>query len=94
VARVKGCVGINFCNLLLVRVQPLLYPPPTPKQRQWKRKVIRIRGKWTYSAIVLHLLWQQFSLIANIKYDSAAADQSSRQADTRHDPAATVQSFQ
>ena len=42
----------------------------------------------------LNLLWQQFSPIANTKYDSAAADQSSRQADTRHEPAATVQSFQ
>ena len=29
--------------------------------------------------------------IANTKYDSAAADQSSRQADTRHEPAAAVQ---
>ena len=42
----------------------------------------------------LGLLGQQFSPIANTKYDSAAADQSSRQADTRHKPAATVQSFQ
>jgi hypothetical protein len=42
----------------------------------------------------LNLLGQQFSLLANTKYDSAAADQSSRQADTTHEPAATVQSFQ
>jgi hypothetical protein len=34
-----------------------------------------------------------FSCIANTKYDSAAVDQWSRQADTRHKPAATVQSF-
>jgi hypothetical protein len=31
----------------------------------------------------LDLLGQQFSPVANTKYDSAAADQSSRQADTR-----------
>jgi hypothetical protein len=31
-----------------------------------------------------------FSSIANTKYDSAAAHQSSRQADTRYEPAATV----
>ena len=52
-------------------------------------------GKWTYSAIVLwgelDLLAQQFSPIANTKYDSAAADQSSRQADSTHELAATDQ---
>jgi hypothetical protein len=42
----------------------------------------------------LDLLWHQVSAVANSKYDSAAADQSSRQPDTRHKPVATVQSFQ
>ena len=41
----------------------------------------------------LHLLGQQFSPIANTKYDLAAADQASRQAN-RQEPEATVQSFQ
>jgi hypothetical protein len=40
-----------FGNLLLIRVQPLLYP--TTQERQWERKVIRIWGKWTCSTIVL-----------------------------------------
>jgi hypothetical protein len=39
-------------------------------------------------------LGQQFSPVANTKYNSAAADQSSRQTDPRHKPAATVQAFQ
>lgn len=39
----------------------------------------------------LHLLSQQFDPIANTKYKSAA-DKSSGQADTRHEPAAVVQS--
>jgi hypothetical protein len=38
-------------------------------------------------------LGQQLSPVANTKCDSAAADQSARQADTRHEPAATVKSF-
>ena len=42
----------------------------------------------------LGLLSQQFSPVANTKWDSAAADPSSRQADNSHKPAATVQSFQ
>ena len=37
-------------------------------------------------------LWQQFSPIANTKYKSAAADQSSRQADITHKPATSMQS--
>ena len=45
-------------------------------------------------SVQLDLLGQQFSPIANIKYDSAAADQSSRRADTRREPTATIQSFQ
>lgn len=38
-------------------------------------------------------LWQQFGLTANTKYNPAATDKSSRQAENRHEPAATVQSF-
>lgn len=62
----------------------------------WKRKVTRNWGKQTCSAIVL---WggAQFSLAAvqsveNTKYNSATADQCSRQANTRHKSAAVVQS--
>ena len=40
-------------------------------------------GKWLVLGGELSLLGQQFSPVANTKYDSAAADQSSRQAD-RH----------
>ena len=39
-------------------------------------------------------LGQQFSPVANTKYNSAAADQSSRQTDTKHELADTVKSFQ
>jgi hypothetical protein len=49
----------------------------------WQKWVYLVGGK-------LDLLWQQFISAANTKYNSAAADQSSRQADTRHKPAATV----
>ena len=38
------------------------------------------------------VLWGQFSLVANTKYDSAAADQTSKQTDTTHKLARTVQS--
>jgi len=38
----------------------------------------------------LDLLFQQFNPGANTKYNLAAADQSSRQADTRHESAVTV----
>jgi hypothetical protein len=38
-------------------------------------------------------LWQQFSPVANTKYDSGAADQSSRQTDTTQEPATVVQSW-
>ena len=41
----------------------------------------------------LDLLWQQFSPIANTKYNSAASFQSSSQADTTHKPSAIVLSF-
>jgi hypothetical protein len=37
---------------------------------------------------------EQFSPIANTKYNSAAADQSSRQGHNRQEPGAAVQSFQ
>ena len=40
-----------------------------------------------------YLLWQQFSPVEYSKWGSAAADQSSRQADITHEPAATVQSY-
>lgn len=40
----------------------------------------------------LSLLCQQFSTIANTKYKSAATVQASWQADTKHEPAAIVQS--
>ena len=41
----------------------------------------------------LDLLSLQFSPMANTKYNSAAADQPSRQADTTHELETTVQSF-
>ena len=41
----------------------------------------------------LSLLMQQFSSIANTSHGLAAADQSSRQADNRHETAAIVQSL-
>jgi hypothetical protein len=90
----KGCIGMHFLQPIFKRVQPLFLL--TTQQRYWKRKVIRIWEKRTYSAVVLwrggecDLLSQQFRSIANTKYDSAAAVQSSRQADTRHEPAAVV----
>ncbi|EDL05859.1 mCG144568, partial [Mus musculus] len=40
-----------------------------------------------------HPCWQ-LSPVGNTKYDSAAADQASRQADSRREPAAAVLSFQ
>ena len=41
----------------------------------------------------LNLLWQQFSPVANTKSESAAADQSSRQADSTHELAGKDQYF-
>jgi len=54
-----------------------------------KEKVIGVWGKWANSVIFFggeFDLWHQFSPAANTKYDSAAADPSARQADTRHEP--------
>jgi hypothetical protein len=38
-------------------------------------------------------VWQQFSPIANTKYNSASEDQSSGQVYTTHELATTIQSF-
>ena len=75
------------------------YFQPTTQQRQWKRKVISIWGKWTCSAIVL---WGQAqSSRAVVQSHSKHQIQLSSctpvlQAGrhTRYEPAATVQSFQ
>jgi len=40
--------------------------------------------------LAIVLLGQQFSPVANTKYDSAAANQFSRQTDTTPEPAASV----
>jgi hypothetical protein len=63
-----------------------------------EEKLLRYRGSGLvqqhFFGRKLHLLWWQFNPIAITKYNSAVTDQSSRQADTKQDPVAKVQSFQ
>jgi hypothetical protein len=70
---------------------------PPPSRGSGREKLLRYRGSGAvqqeFFGGQLDLLGQQFSPVSNTNYDSAAADQSSGQVDTRHEQAATVQSF-
>jgi hypothetical protein len=70
---------------------------PPPARVSGREKLLGCGGRGPAQQKVfqdeLDLLWQQFSPRANTTNDSAAADQSSRQADTAHKPTAVVQSW-
>ena len=69
-----------------------------PRRGSKKEKLLRYWGsgpglQWLLWG-KLNLLCQQFSPVANTKYQSTAAVQTSRPADPRQEPAAAVQSSQ
>jgi hypothetical protein len=73
------CRHTFFCNLLLIKFNLSSSPPPS--RGSGREKLLGCGGsglvQQSFFEGELHLLWQQFSPIANTKYDSAVADQSS-----------------